>query len=124
MRGVTGMEAANRYLRETYLPAFNAEFARPPREDRPAFVPLGADTDLDAILCEPRERTVGRDNCVQFGGLALQLPSHQRRPHHLKAKVKVRRHMDGTLSVWHGPRRLARYGADGQHLGEGLADAA
>ena len=39
--GITKMEAANRYVRETYLPAFNAEFARPPKEDRAAFVPLG-----------------------------------------------------------------------------------
>ena len=122
--GITEMEAANRYLREVYLPAFNAEFARPPREDRPAFVPLGADTDLDAILCEPRERSVGRDNCVRFERLNLQLPPDRRRPHHLKAKVKVRRHMDGTLSVWHGPRLLARYAADGRQLAEGLADAA
>jgi len=124
LAGVTEMEAANRYLREEYLPAFNAEFARPPGEERPAFVPLGAGTDLDAILCEPRGRAVGRDNRVRFERLTLQLPPDRRRPHHLKAKVKVRRHMDGTLSVWHGPRLLARCAAGGRQLAEGLADAA
>ena len=42
MEEITEMEAANRYLRETCLPAFNAEFARPPKEERAAFVPLGS----------------------------------------------------------------------------------
>lgn len=63
----------NRYLRDQYLLGFNAEFARPPRKVESAFVPLGSGTDLDAILCELHERTVGRDNCVQFGRMRLQL---------------------------------------------------
>lgn len=122
--GITEMEAANRYLREDYLPAFNAEFARPPKEAEAAFVPLGPGTDLDAILCELHERVAGRDNCVRFDGLKLQLPSDRRRPHYFKARVKVRRHMSGELSVWHGPRLLGRYAADGQPIAESLADAA
>ena len=122
--GVTEMDAANRYLRDDYLPAFNAEFARPPKEVEAAFVPLGPDTDLDAILCELHERVAGRDNCVRFDGLTLQLPSDRHRPHYFKARVKVRRHMSGELSVWHGPRLLGRYTADGQPIAESLADAA
>ena len=124
LHGIMEMDSANRYLREVYLPAFNAEFARPPKEDRPAFVVLGRDTDLDAILCELHERVVGRDNCVQFERLNLQLPSDRGRPHYLKAKVKVRRHMSGELSVWHGPRLLGCYAADGHYLEEGLANVA
>ena len=31
-------------------------------------------------------------------------------------RFKVCRHVDGTLSLFHGPRRLARYDADGQLL--------
>ncbi len=123
LAGVAEMEAANRHPRETRPPAFNAEFARPPREERPAFVPLGAGTDLDAILCEPRGRAAGRDNRVRFGRLTPQPPPDRRRPRHFKARVGMRRHMDGTLSVWRGSRLLARHAADGQHLG-GLADAA
>ena len=122
--GITEREAANRYLREDYLPAFNAEFARPPKEAEEAFVPLGPGTDLDAILCELHERVAGRDNCVRFDGLKLQLPSDRHRPHYFKARVKVRRHMSGELSVWHGPRLLGRYAADGQPIAESLADAA
>jgi hypothetical protein len=37
--GITSMQAANRYLREVYLPAFNAEFQRPALEPKTACVP-------------------------------------------------------------------------------------
>ncbi|MBX9849766.1 MAG: hypothetical protein K2X64_10765, partial [Rhodocyclaceae bacterium] len=36
--GITDMDAANRYLQEVYLPAFNAEFAQPAPEEGSAFV--------------------------------------------------------------------------------------
>jgi len=112
MAGITTMEAANRYLKDTYLPAFNAEFAVPPREEGSAFVPL-LGIHLDDILCEQFERTVGKDNCVRFEGLVLQIPSDRHRCHYVKTKVRVHRYPDGTLAVFHGPRRLAEYAANG-----------
>jgi hypothetical protein len=32
------------------------------------------------------------------------------------SQVKVRQHLDGTLSLFHGPRCIARYGPEGQAL--------
>src|SRR5213076_2210976 len=61
--GITTVAAANRYVRDRFLPAFNAEFGRPPADPASAFVPLGR-VDLDQILCVEDERTVGRDNVV------------------------------------------------------------
>ena len=91
LAGITDMTAANAYLREVYQPAFNAEFAQPPIENGTAFVPfLGG--NLDDILCEQFERTVGKDNCVRFDGLTLQIPSDQHRCHYVKAKVRVHRY--------------------------------
>ena len=74
LAGITDMETANRYLRDVYRPAFNGEFAQSPLEDGSAFVPfLGG--SLKDLLCEQFERTVGKDNCVRFEGLTLQIPS-------------------------------------------------
>ncbi|MCX8017651.1 MAG: hypothetical protein N2690_07125, partial [Rhodocyclaceae bacterium] len=70
--GITDMAAANQYLREVYLPAFNAEFKQPAMEEGSAFVPF-IGSDLDDILCEQYERVVGKDNCVAFEGLRLQI---------------------------------------------------
>ena len=113
--GITDLAAANRYLARHYRPAFNAEFAVPAREEGSAFVPWigGA---LDDILCEQVERTVGNDNCVRHDNLFLQLPADRHRCHYVKAKVRVHRYPDGRLAVFHGPRRLADYNAEGKLL--------
>ncbi len=81
--------------RETYLPAFNAEFARPPREEGSAFVACGNAERLDEILCEHHERVVGHDNCVHFRRKVLQIPSDRYRCHYVKATVKVLQYPDG-----------------------------
>lgn len=115
LAGITDMVVANRYLRQIYMPAFNQEFAQPPQEEGSAFVPF-VGGNLDDILCEQFERTVGKDNCVQFEGLTLQIPGDQRRYHYVKAKVRIHRYQDGSLGLFHGPRRLAHYDAQGQML--------
>lgn len=113
LAGIGDMGQANRYLREHYRSAFNAEFAQPPMEVGSAFVPwIGG--PLQDILCERFERTVGNDNCVSFETMKLQIPADRHRCHYVKAKVSVLRRTDGTLAVLHGPRMLAEYTAQGQ----------
>ena len=124
LAGIAEMEAANRYLRETYLPAFNAEFARPPREEGSAFVACGDAERLDEILCEHHERVVGHDNCVRFRRKVLQIPPDRYRCHYVKATVKVLQYPDGCVAVRHGPRELARYDSQGKLLTENLRTAA
>lgn len=106
--GITDMVEANRYLKEVYLPAFNAEFMHPTMEEGTAFVPyIGG--DLKDVLCEQHERVVGNDNCVTFEGIKLQIPKDQTRFHYVKVKVRVHRYLDSKLAIFHGPRCLARY---------------
>jgi transposase len=113
--GITDMEAANRYVKDVYLPAFNAEFAHPAMEEGSAFVPyLGR--DLEDVLCEQQERVVGNDNCVSFEKKVLQIPRDKARFHYVKATVRVHRYPDDHLAVFHGPRCLARYDANGKLL--------
>ena len=110
--GITDMNAANCYLTKVYLPAFNAEFMLLPLEDGSAFVPWIGE-NLDDILCEQDERTVSADNCVSFEGMKLQIPANQYRCHYVRVKVRVHRYLDGSLAIFHGPRRLADYDQQG-----------
>ncbi len=112
-KGITDRDQANAYIKKHYLPAFNQEFSHPAREHGSAFMPW-VGVDLNDLLCERYERTVGNDNCVKFEGLILQIPQDVHRYHYVKTRVTVLRHMDNTLSVFHGPRRLARYDLLGQ----------
>ncbi len=113
--GITDMEDANRYLKGHYIAAYNAEFAKPAMEEASAFVPY-VGPPLDDVLCDQYERVVGHDNCVSFEGLRLQIPEDRYRCNYVKAAVRARRHMDKTLSIFYGPRRLARYDAEGMSM--------
>ena len=116
LAGIHDLEGANRFIREVYLPAHNARFARPPALAESAFVAVRDEAGLHDILCVEEERVVARDNTVAYAGLKLQLPGSRARAHYVKARVKVRQYPDGTLAVFHGPRLLARYAEDAQPL--------
>jgi transposase len=112
LAGISDMAQANRYLEQVYRPAYNAQFAVPATEPGSAFVPY-IGPNLADILCEQFERTVGKDNCVSFEALTLQIPADCYRQHYVKAKVRVHRYVDSTLAIFHGPRKLADYDAAG-----------
>lgn len=114
---ISTLAAANAYLGERFVPEYNEEFARPPADATSAFVPL-LGVDLDAILCEQEERSVGKDNVVTLDALALQIAKQPGRPTCAGLRVTVRRDVHGVLSVWHGARCFGRYDAQGQPLSE------
>jgi transposase len=115
LAAISDIEAANRFIRDAYLPAHNARFARPAALPESAFVPI-TPRQLSEILCRQEQRIVARDNTVSFGRLRLQLPQTRLRPHYVKARVRVHQYPDGSLAVFHGPRAIARYSADGQPI--------
>ena len=116
LAGIDNIEAANRFIAQTYLPAHNARFARPAAVDDSAFVAADGG-QLAEILCVEEERVVSRDNTVAWGGLRLQLPQSRVRHHYVRATVKVRQYPDGALAIFHGPRCIGRYDARGSEIG-------
>jgi transposase len=113
--GISEIERANHWIREVYLPQHNARFAKPAPAAEMVFV--AADPNLlIETLCIEEERIVGRDNTVSYNGMRLQLPESRMRAHYVKARVKVRDYPDGTLAVFHGPRCLVRYDAQGRQI--------
>jgi hypothetical protein len=117
LAGIATVVTANRFLAEVYLPAHNARFARSAEIAERAFVAANPAL-LTEILCVEEERVVSRDNTVVWGRLVLQLPESPMRRHYVKARVKVRQYPDGALAVFHGPRAIARYRADGTPYGQ------
>src|SRR3989338_7472847 len=121
--GITDMHEANRYLEQVYMHNHNAQFALPAPEAGSAFVPY-IGTRLPDILCSQFERTVGNDNCVNFAGHKLQIPSSSTRAHYVKTQVRVHRYVDGTLALFHGQRKLAAYDAQGNPIVQEMKQAA
>ena len=54
----------------------------------------------------------------------MQIPKHRHRHHYVKAKVRVHEYAGGHLAIFHGPRRLAVYHADGTFKEDGEMRAA
>lgn len=115
MAGITEMKQANAYISKVYMPAFNDEFAISPEEAASMFVPW-AGTQIDDILCEQHERTVGNDNCVKFNGLILQIPPDQYRFHYVRVKVRIHLYPNGNLAIFYGHRKLASYNSQGKEI--------
>jgi transposase len=102
------LAAANVYLRDRFVPDYNATFSCAAVDPANVFVPLGR-VDLEQILCHQEERVVGRDNTVLFDGRAFQVPPQPGRRSCAGLRVTIRRHLNGEHSVWYGPRQLGRY---------------
>jgi transposase len=115
LRQLGTLEAANRFLREDYIAEFNRRFQVAPRQRGNAFVPCRS-RDLERIFSLQFERSVNRDNTVSFQNLSLQIERVRWRATLAGCQVVVHQHLNGTLSLTHGPHCLGRYDADGRAL--------
>ena len=109
---ITDMKSANQFIEQVFLPEMNKRFTVKASEQGSAFVPL-LNTQLDDILCLKTERTVGNDNCVRYQGKTFQIPKTTGRCHYAKATVRVHEYQDERISIYHGPRLLGTYEANG-----------
>jgi transposase len=109
------LEAANQFLREHYVAEFNRRFQVMPAQRGNAFVPC-RNRDLERIFSLQFERSVNRDNTVSFQNLSLQIERVRWRATLAGCAVMVHQHLDGTLSLTHGPHCLGRYTAQGAAL--------
>lgn len=112
---ITTLEAANRYLKQAFVPDYNARFAVPAAAEGSAFIPY-AGRPLEDILCVQESRQVGRDNCVNWNAIALQIPPQRHRHHYVKATVRVHQYSDGQLAIFDGPSCLARFDRTGKPI--------
>lgn len=111
--GIRTVARANRYLDDVFLPNHNGELARPPADPVSAFVTAGG-ADLEQVLCHEELRTVGKDNTVTLEGVRLQIMKQPGRATCAGLEVVVRRHLDGTHSVWRGSRCWGRFDGRGR----------
>ena len=113
--GIVTIEAANRYLKETYLPDHNARFSVEPRDPESAFVPAGR-LDPRTLFYEEEDRMVRKDNTVSFDGICLQLSKRPGRTTCAGLQVQVRRFLDLSLAIMKGVVCLGTYDPTGEAL--------
>lgn len=113
------LEEANRYLKEVFLPAHNAEFMVKAESEKRAFIPwVGS---FDDLMCYEEERVVHKDNTVSYKALKLQIGKGEHRYHYVKATVTVKEYLNGTISIFHGPLLIGSYNRHGKKIGRKAA---
>ncbi len=124
LHGIQSRDAANLFLKQTYIRQFNQRFAVKAEQPGSAFVPIQTHLDLDRIFSIKEERTVGHDNTVTFERLVLQIEPSHLRISFAKCRVLVHQHLNQTFSITYGPHLLGRYDAQGKLFKAALRSAA
>ena len=116
LAGITGLEEANRFLRERYIAVFNENFQVTALEKGTAFRRT-ARSDLDCIFSVQTERVVNKDNTVAIADRMWQLEKSRFRSSLAGCTVTIHEHLNGTISIRYGPHVVGRYTVDGNPLG-------
>ena len=112
LHGIHSLEAANQFLQEHYVAAFNRRFQVAAAQRGSAFMACPG-RNLDLTFSLQFERTVNRDNTVSWQNLVLQIESTRWRATLAGCNVTVHQHLDGRLSVTYGQHRLGQFTAEG-----------
>ena len=108
--GITDIDKANAWLEDHYIDYHNQHFSVQAADPGNAFVKV-SQKDRYAKIVFAYEATVGNDNCVRLGGLAIDVPAARNRPSFAKARVLVKQHLDGCWTVGYQGRIIAKHGA-------------
>jgi hypothetical protein len=97
--GARGLEEANRYLEDVYLPMWNKRFTQEAQNSTDVHRPLMKEHSLAAILSCVETRVVTNDYTIRLGGQVFQIAREQARPALRGAAVRVELRLDRTVAV-------------------------
>jgi hypothetical protein len=115
LAGISGVEEANRFLRDRYIPEMNRKFGVAAAEKGHAFVPVRG-SDLDRIFSVQTERVVAKDNTVRLDNCVRQIERTPWRGTLAGCRVTLCEHLDGRVSIVYGPHVVGRYTVAGEVL--------
>jgi transposase len=102
---ISGIEEANRFLTETYLPVINRKFAKPPIDPEDAHVALLGQR-LENVFCFEEERVVSEDYVLRFDSRFFQIRRCRRKLPWPGTRVIVRRWLDNSIHFFWNKREL------------------
>lgn len=105
LAGIRDMTAANAFL-PAYMEGFNAQFAKPPLQERDLHRPLQDHEDLDDILCWQEDRTVSNSLTLQYDRVLYLLEPDDLTRRLQRRKVRVYDFPDGTIDIRYRGRSL------------------
>ena len=104
--GAATCQQANAVLPD-FLLSFNTRFQIEAAQPGSAYRQWPAEVRPSDVLCFKYTRTVANDNIISFDGHKLQIPPGPQRRSYARARVELRHHLDGQLSVHYQGQQLA-----------------
>ena len=105
LAGITGIDAANVYLKNVYIPDHNTRFAVQPKEKADFHRPIDM-FNLHSIFCLKFERIINNDYTICFKDSWFQLGKKQSTFIRRGQKVMIHKHFDGTIDIIRNGHRL------------------
>ena len=99
------MEEANNFLSDNFIKKHNSTFMVKASMEGTAFVPLGG-VNVNDILCIQEQRIVNNDNTIRYKNKIIQIFPQNVNLSYVHNTVLVHEYVDGSLAVFHGPRKL------------------
>jgi len=106
LANIDNIPAANAWLKQEFIPRYNARFALSPADGTSAFVSISKEK-IHHRVAFAYEAIVGNDNAVRLGGIVIDIPPGPARRSYAKANVLVRQHLDGAWTVSMGSQQIA-----------------
>jgi len=107
LRGITDMDAGNRFLTEHFINDYSRRFAREPQTAHRAWRLVPKGLDIDRAISFHYQAVVGNDNTVRLGGMVIDIPQGPGQRGYAKAKVEVDQLLDGSWRVYYKDTLIA-----------------
>lgn len=99
LEGLSTIEAANKYLDETFLPDLNRRFIFTARESGDLHRPIPAGLQLKEVLCFEEPRVVQNDWTIRWDNRYFQIARQHEVLHLAKRTITVRERLDGSIAL-------------------------
>jgi transposase len=106
--GITNIPAANAYVGNGFIDAFNRRFAEAPACPERAWRKAPAPAALERILSLCYPATVGNDNAVRLDGMVIDIPPGPRARSYARQRVQVRQLLDGCWRIYFQGKAIAQ----------------
>ncbi len=107
LEGIKTIRDANEYVDGYFLDYFNNRFAVAPEEATTVWRKPGRGLDLERILSQRYEATVGNDNAVRLGGMVMDIPPGPGGRSWAGTRAEVRQMLDGSWRIYHQDKLIA-----------------
>lgn len=105
LKNIKTIQKANHVLENGFIDKLNMKFAKTPRNNQSAHVPL-LDQDLNQILCWEYQRTIRNDWTFSFISECYQVEKISSEIIKPNDKILIRKHINGTMSAWYKNKKI------------------